>query len=74
MYWMDRKYILPWKVANFSADFTQFHKILPEEVSNNMEKFWKSPVDFLDFLELLEFLVPLVLLGKYLLLNDWLLL
>jgi hypothetical protein len=35
--WMDRKYILPWKVANFSADFTEFHKKLAGEASNLVE-------------------------------------
>jgi hypothetical protein len=35
--WMDRKYILPWKDANFSADFTEFHKKLAGEASNMVE-------------------------------------
>ena len=46
--WMDRKYILPWQVANFSADFIKFHKILAGEASN--------VVDVLEILEILEIL------------------
>ncbi|MBR5080176.1 MAG: hypothetical protein IKX30_15680 [Victivallales bacterium] len=45
---MDRKYILPWQVANFSADFIKFHKILTGGASN--------VVDVLEILEILEIL------------------
>jgi hypothetical protein len=31
---MDRKYIMAWQVANFSADFIKFHKILAGDASN----------------------------------------
>jgi hypothetical protein len=31
---MDRKYIMAWQVANFSIDFTKFHKKLAGEASN----------------------------------------
>ena len=56
VFWMDRKYIMPWQVANFSADFIKFHKILAGDASNI--------VDVLEILEILEILEVLEVLEK----------